>query len=149
MFKEFSCGAIVYKMQNAEPVFLLVNSKRDRLWGFPKGHVEKGETELGTATREIFEETGISRIKFIDGFRQEDVYVINNLLGDLEGCRVKKHSVYFLALALEDALDFDKNEISKFGWFDLKQALDLLYFVNQRKFVNIAYDLIKGGGVDE
>jgi len=142
--KEFSFGAIVYKMLDNDPVFLLVSSKRNQLWGFPKGHAEKDESELETATREIFEETGISKVEFIENFRQEDVYMINDFLSDTKSSRVEKHSVYFLALALDDALNFDKNEISKLGWFDLKQALGLLYFVNQRKFISLAYNLIKG-----
>ena len=147
MFKEFSCGAIVYKMRNCEPVFLLVNSRKNGLWGFPKGHVEKGESELETATREIFEETGINKIKFIENFRQEDIYVIKNPLSSLKISKIEKHSVYFLALALEgDTLNFDRIEILKLGWFDLKQVLSLLYFISQREFISLAYNLIKKRG---
>ncbi|GMO65005.1 MAG: hypothetical protein Nk1A_1970 [Endomicrobiia bacterium] len=149
MFKEFSCGAIVYKMQNGEPVFLLVNSRRNKLWGFPKGHVKEGESELETVTREIFEETGINKVKFVENFRQEDIYMIENPLSNLKSSRVEKHSVYFLTLALEDALSFDKTEILKLGWFSLNQALSLLYFISQREFISLAYSLIKGGGVNE
>jgi 8-oxo-dGTP pyrophosphatase MutT (NUDIX family) len=119
-------------------VFLLVNSKNSGLWGFPKGHVKNGESELDTAKREILEETGISKVKFINDFRLEDVYIIDRFCNIIE-----KHCVYFLAIALNCCcLDFDKDEILKFSWFDLRQTLELLRFESQKKFINLAYNLI-------
>ncbi|MDR0398916.1 MAG: NUDIX domain-containing protein [Endomicrobium sp.] len=146
MLKETSCGAVVYKMtQDGIPIFLLVNSKRSNRWGFPKGHIENGESETETAKREIFEETGIKNVKFVENFRQEDVYLINGVLDETKGRLVEKHSVYFLALALEDALDFDKNEISKLEWADIKKAQEFLSFANQKKIIKLAYDKVIGG----
>lgn len=46
---------------------LLLNAGR---WDFPKGGVEKGESELQTVLREVEEETGLKRIKIIPGFRK-------------------------------------------------------------------------------
>jgi len=151
MLKEISCGAVVYKMaREGAPVFLLVNSKRSGMWGFPKGHVEKGENELETAKREIFEETGIRNIKFVENFRQEDVYAVVGSPSSAGTCSaVEKHSVYFLALALEEALDFDRDEILELRWVDLEEALNLLYFASQKKFIRSAYNLIKEGAANE
>ncbi|MDR3196164.1 MAG: NUDIX domain-containing protein [Endomicrobium sp.] len=145
MLKETSCGAVVYKMQKGAPVFLLVNSKRSAMWGFPKGHVENGESETETATREIFEETGIKKVKFIENFRQEDVYLIADAINKTKRRLVEKRSVYFLATALEDALSFDENEILKLEWADIKKAKELLSFDNQKKIIKLAYDKIIGG----
>jgi 8-oxo-dGTP pyrophosphatase MutT (NUDIX family) len=146
MFKETSCGAVVYKMtQDMVPIFLLVNSKRSDRWGFPKGHIEDGESETETAKREIFEETGIKSVKFIENFRQEDVYLINGTLDETKGHLVEKHSIYFLVLALEDVLDLDKNEISKAEWVNIKKTRELLSFSNQKKIIRLAYDKIIGG----
>ncbi|MDR2676480.1 MAG: NUDIX domain-containing protein [Endomicrobium sp.] len=136
MLKEFSCGAIVYKMINGSPVFLLVMSKVNKIWGFPKGHVEKGENEIETAKREIFEETGIKKLSFFENFRQEDVYIINSK-------KIEKHSIYFLALALEDdTTNFDKNEISEIKWTNIEHTLSLLSFVKQKEIINMAYKLL-------
>jgi 8-oxo-dGTP pyrophosphatase MutT (NUDIX family) len=146
MLKETSCGAVVYKMlQNGNLAFLLVNSKRNNKWGFPKGHVENGESEIETAAREIFEETGIKKLKFVGNFRQEDVYLINSAIGESTGHLVEKHSVYFLALALESTLSFDEEEISRLEWVDIKKAQEILPFDNQKKIIKLAYDkLIRG-----
>jgi 8-oxo-dGTP pyrophosphatase MutT (NUDIX family) len=145
MLKETSCGAVIYKMQKESPLFLLVNSKRDNRWGFPKGHVENGESEIEATKREIFEETGIKKIKFIENFRQEDVYLIDGSIDKTMGNLVEKHSTYFLALALEDALDFDRNEISKLAWADIKKVQELLSFDSQKRIVRLAYYKIIGG----
>ncbi|MDR1087063.1 MAG: NUDIX domain-containing protein [Endomicrobium sp.] len=145
MLKETSCGAVIYKMQEESPLFLLVNSKRNDRWGFPKGHVENGESEIETAKREIFEETGIKKIEFIENFRQEEVYLINGSTNKTKGNLVEKHSIYFLALALEDALSFDENEISKLKWVDIKKAQELLSFDYQKRIIKLAYDKVIGG----
>ena len=52
------CGIIIYNMDTKK--YLLVYGKKSQKWGFPKGHMEKGESEEETARRELFEETGIS-----------------------------------------------------------------------------------------
>jgi 8-oxo-dGTP pyrophosphatase MutT (NUDIX family) len=145
MLKEFSCGAVIYKMKNDNPLFLLVNSKRSGTWGFPKGHIENGESEIETARREILEETGIKNIEFIKVFRQKDVYMIAGAASRTGERQVEKHSIYFLASTTEDALDFDKNEIFKLKWTDINQAQDMLSFANQKKIINSAYNLIIGG----
>ncbi|OEG71870.1 hypothetical protein ATZ36_12190 [Candidatus Endomicrobiellum trichonymphae] len=149
MLKEFSFGAVIYKMKNDNPLFLLVNSKRSGIWGFPKGHIENGESEIETARREIFEETGIKNIEFIKNFRQEDVYIINGAASRTDERQVEKHSIYFLASALEDALDFDKNEILELKWANINQAQDLLSFANQKKIINSSYNLIIGGQYEQ
>jgi 8-oxo-dGTP pyrophosphatase MutT (NUDIX family) len=145
MLREISCGAVVYRMKNNSPVFLLVNSKRNGRWGFPKGHAENKENEIETAKREIFEETGIKNIKFIENFRREDVYLINGATVTAKGHFVEKHSVYFLALALENTSNFDENEISTLEWAGIKKARKLLSFDNQKRIIESAYNKIVGG----
>ena len=72
--REKSCGAVVFCRDEKGISYLLVRGRKG-FWGFPKGHVEAGETEKETALREIREETGLT-VTLIDGFREEDEYPI-------------------------------------------------------------------------
>ena len=69
MKKEKSCGAVVYRMEDGSPEILLIKHRNGGHWAFPKGHVEKNETESETALREIQEETGLA-VDLDTGFRE-------------------------------------------------------------------------------
>jgi 8-oxo-dGTP pyrophosphatase MutT (NUDIX family) len=85
-------GAIVVRLDGPAPLFLLVKARRDpRVWIFPKGHVEDGETAEQTALRETQEEAGVigrilaplGALEFESGGRPLHVeYFLVELLGD-------------------------------------------------------------------
>ncbi|MDR3124453.1 MAG: NUDIX domain-containing protein [Endomicrobium sp.] len=148
MVKETSCGAVIYKIENANPVFLLVKSVKSSNWGLPKGHMEKGETEKETAVREIFEETGIKQLKFDDNFRQENVYIIDNEETTKLGYKIEKCVVYFLALSVgNEILEYDKKEISENRWMNFQKLQELLLLHNSKEILSLAYKkIIEEGG---
>ena len=117
---EKSCGAVVFRRLNGGIVYLIVlNRKGDSIghWGFPKGHIETGETELETAAREILEETGL-RVNFIEGFR----YVVNYS----PRAGVNKDAVYFLAQSKESKVVIQKSEIASYRWLSYNNAIKKL-----------------------
>ena len=59
MKTEKSCGAVVLRKNQGRLQVLLIKHINGGHWAFPKGHVERGETEEQTALREIKEETGL------------------------------------------------------------------------------------------
>lgn len=89
--REKSCGAVVVAETPGGIRYALVHSHKGH-WGFPKGHVEPGESEHETAAREILEETGL-RVRFVNGFRETDTHRLAR-----EGRpNTVKDIVYFLA----------------------------------------------------
>ena len=54
---EKSCGFVVYKKIDNINYYLLIKSLNGDV-GFPKGHMELGETEIQTAIRELKDEMG-------------------------------------------------------------------------------------------
>ena len=62
---ETSAGGIVYRVQNGEPLFLLIRDSYQN-WGFPKGHLETDEPPDAAALREVQEETGLDDVA-LDG----------------------------------------------------------------------------------
>jgi 8-oxo-dGTP diphosphatase len=52
-------GGLVYKLQDGVAHYLVVRSSDQQDWVLPKGHIEKGESHLETALREVSEEAGV------------------------------------------------------------------------------------------
>ncbi len=73
---EKSAGAVVYRLVDGEFRYLLIRSPNGDV-GFPKGHIEFGETEEVAALREIFEETSV-KAELVDGFRETLTYTMPN-----------------------------------------------------------------------
>ena len=46
--------------------FILVVKQRGETWSLPKGHVEKGESLIDAARREIYEESGVSDLIYVE-----------------------------------------------------------------------------------
>jgi len=55
--KEHSAGGVIFE-DGSVLLILAKNLKGDRVWTFPKGHLEAGETPEAAAIREVSEETG-------------------------------------------------------------------------------------------
>src|SRR5687768_2814210 len=87
-----AAGAICFAQEGNKIFFLLLRSSKHGEWGPPKGHAEPGESELETATREFFEETGLRRISFEAGFREVISYPVEK-----KGKKHQKEVVFFLS----------------------------------------------------
>ncbi len=133
MKQEKSCGAVVYIRERGKIRYLLVKNLSG-CYGFPKGHVEAGETEQETACREILEETGLE-VSFAEGFRAVDAY-------DIPWLRVSKQVVYFLAEAKSSDYRFQKSEISGGGLYSFEKATDLLRFAGAKGILREAHTFL-------
>ena len=74
--QERSCGTVLFTVTDGVPLYLLIRA-RDGYCGFPKGHMEQGETEEETAFRETWEETSI-KPRIDTSFRHETQYTLKN-----------------------------------------------------------------------
>ena len=116
MKKEKSCGAIIFQWKKDELQFLVLKMQLGHS-SFPKGHVEKDETEKETALREIKEETNLE--VFIDtNFRKVITY--SPFIGIL------KDVVFFVALYEKGEIIVQKEEVSEAFWLNEKETLNVL-----------------------
>jgi 8-oxo-dGTP pyrophosphatase MutT (NUDIX family) len=60
--KRYTAGAVVVGPKG----LVVVVNQNGVSWSLPKGGIEKGETAQAAATREVMEETGITKLDFVD-----------------------------------------------------------------------------------
>ncbi len=138
MDQEFSAGAVVFRREKEKILFLFIYSGRNKIWGFPKGHIELGESEKEAAIREIKEETGIVDLRFIDGFREEHFYQKVSKRDPHQGCIIEKQSIYFLCETTTKDIIIDNQEIVDYQWQDLERGQHLLVFDTLRSLLTKA-----------
>jgi 8-oxo-dGTP pyrophosphatase MutT (NUDIX family) len=137
--QEFAAGAVIFREENNRIWYLLIYSQRNRIWGFPKGHIEDNENEKTAALREIEEETGLTALHFIDGFREEDIYPATSNRGAAAGQTIEKHSIYYLAKTNAAIITVDNDEISDYRWLPYEKACALLPFEGIRRILQKAH----------
>lgn len=70
---EISCGTILYTRVDGELQYVVLREPVNGYCGFPKGHMEAGESERQTAIRETWEETSVNA-EIVGDFRRETAY---------------------------------------------------------------------------
>ena len=128
---ESSCGAVVFRKENDEKKFLLIRNRRSAHWGFPKGHIEPGETEEETAIREVLEETGIE-IKILPDFVKKSNYTIQG--------KIEKSVSIFLGQTNQTQYNLQIEEIEECGWFSFDEAFKTLNYENDKYILSEVKD---------
>ena len=118
---EKSCGAVVYRVEGRTVRFLVVKNKNGRHWGFPKGHMEYGESERQTALREVLEETGL-KVEILPGFRETCEYCPYG--------SIQKQVVFFAAKSGGEEVVIQRSEIDRFKWARYEDACELFKYDN-------------------
>ena len=126
---ESSCGALVYRDIKGEVRYLMIKNKRSAHWGFPKGHIEPGETKQQTAVREVLEETGI-HVKLINGFESVSKYKIQN--------KIEKVVSIFVGTTNDTSTCIQPEEIEDYIWLTYDRALSILKFENDKAIITEA-----------
>lgn len=135
MKKEKSCGVVAYKTIDNVNYYLLIRAYNGDV-GFPKGHVEAGESEIETAVRELKEETN-AEVEIIPGFRREMEYVIPSKKN------VSKEVVYFLGKCTYDHIIPQRKEISEARFVPYQEATEMITFEDSRRILEDAEDMIR------
>jgi bis(5'-nucleosidyl)-tetraphosphatase len=127
MKEEVSSGIILFNDIKGRK-FLLLNYP-SKHWDFVKGKMEEGETHHETALRETNEETGISDVVFLDGFKEEIEYYFR-----ADNQDIHKKVIFFLGKT--KTLDIIlSHEHLDFVWLDYDSALKKITYKNAKNLL--------------
>ncbi|MBI2522909.1 NUDIX domain-containing protein [Candidatus Woesearchaeota archaeon] len=135
MKREKSAGAIVFRKEK-EIRYLLLHYEAKH-WDFPKGHIEKNETDEQTVKREIQEETGIKDVEIVKDFKEKIHYYYK-----FEGELITKTVMFYLAKTDEDQVKLSFEHIG-YAWLPYEKALGKLTFENAKEILEKANNFLK------
>ena len=136
MIQEKSCGAVIFAEKDGETLYLIEYMQKGHT-SFCKGHVEGNETEHETATREIWEEAGLT-VDFLPGFREETEY------SPYPSCR--KRVVLFLARAHSMEVTAQEAEVRALAWLPFEEALKVQTYEADRQVLRRAEVFLRAKG---
>jgi len=126
--KEISAGAVLYTRKQDGILYLLIKDFHGN-YGFPKGHLEEGETLKEAAQREILEEVGI-KTEADTKFREDLHYIMPN--------GIEKQAVYFVAEFFDQNYQRQEEEVDEIILLPYEKALETISFQNMKEVLTKA-----------
>jgi 8-oxo-dGTP pyrophosphatase MutT (NUDIX family) len=119
-------------------VYLLIRDSYEN-WGFPKGHIERGEPPVAAARREVTEETGLGELVERGAIDVIDWYF------RFGGRTIHKFCHFFLFEAPSgDPVPQREEGITACVWHPIAAALDTISYANARRVLQGADELVRG-----
>ena len=141
---ERSAGVVCFREGAGGPggrAFLVLDhgSHRD----FPKGHLERGESDRDAALRELGEETGIGPgdVELVDGFAREIGYYFR----DHKKRLVKKTVAFFLGRTTATEVRVSDEHVGG-SFLPADEALAAVTHAGPREVLRAAIEFLDGGG---
>ncbi len=123
-----SAGGIVL---NKKGLVLIVNQNGDS-WSLPKGHIDKGESPIQAARREIYEESGISDIKLLKKLGAYKRYKIGKN-GKEDQSELKKIHMFLFTTTEEKLKPIDPLN-PEARWVKRENVIDMLTHKKDKEF---------------
>jgi 8-oxo-dGTP pyrophosphatase MutT (NUDIX family) len=139
--REVSAGGVVYRVAAqadgaAEPLFLLIRDSY-RNWGFPKGHLERGELPDVAAVREVMEETGLDGVALRGAIETIDWYF------RFRGRLIHKICHFYLMETERSETSPQVAEgITACRWAPFEEAVRLVSYANAREVLKRAHVMV-------
>ena len=121
-------GAVMFTEKDGQRKYLLIKNESGHI-GFPKGHIDYGETETDTAKREVYEETGLELVPLGD-FRCEYTYLTRE--------KTVKTGVFFIGHYDYREPEIQEDEILDDWLLTYDEALKKLNFPEDRELLTKA-----------
>lgn len=154
MPREKSAGAIIFRMENDVPYYLLLHypslNKKGGHWEFAKGHIEEGEDYNATVRREVAEETGLKDIKILPDFKEHIKYFFRQYQEKIETKNKKNNKTkwifklvtFFIAETKTKEIKISPEHIG-FVWLPINEAIKKTTYKNSKELLKKANEYIK------
>ena len=134
--RESSAGGVVFRMSRGQPLFLLIQDSYGN-WGFPKGHLERGERADTAALREVMEETGLDSVSVVAAIATIEWFF------RFRGRLIHKNcQFYLMETATTDTRPQQAEGITACRWSTLDEGLKLIGYENARGVLRHASELL-------
>jgi 8-oxo-dGTP pyrophosphatase MutT (NUDIX family) len=138
--RESSAGGVVFRMADGRHLFLLIRDSYGN-WGFPKGHLERGERADTAALREVMEETGLRTVSVIGAIDTIEWYF------RFRGALIHKNCQFFLMEAAAGDTEPQRSEgITACRWTTVDEAQQLIGYENARGVLRRAQEMLTSRG---
>lgn len=139
------CGAVTYCNDGGIIKYILIKNLSGHI-GFPKGHAENHETEFDTATREVFEETGL-KPQIFTNFRHCFSYnAPGSPVSSNRKLMLHKTAIYFVA-KFQDTdipnIKIQEEEVLNWWLVPYDEAIKLLNKHTDKRLLDLAKNYIE------
>jgi bis(5'-nucleosidyl)-tetraphosphatase len=128
---ESSAGIVLFRQMDKHREYLILHYQGGH-FDLPKGHLEEGESPREAAIRELFEETGIKNITWIEGYNEKITYTYMKF-----GKLSTKEVTFFLARTTQKKVTIS-DEHQNHVWLPYEQAVEKMTFENAKNLVRKA-----------
>jgi 8-oxo-dGTP pyrophosphatase MutT (NUDIX family) len=140
--RQYSAGGAVYKKEDERVLWLLVQPRangkhwRRNRWQLPKGLIDRGETGLQAAVREVREEGGV-KAKVVAKVDRINIFFFNE-----KKQQVVKNIVFFLMKYQSGREQDHDQEVKKAVWLPFQKARQRLTFKSEKETLAKARKLL-------
>ena len=129
IISEFSCGGLVGD-KGKVLIIRMKNMRGDKVWTFPKGHLEYPEKPHETAVREVEEETGY-RCRIVKPLLKINYSFMR------KGIKIDKSVQWYLMLSNAKMGTPDTAEIFDVRWVSFAKAKKMLIYDSDKKLLDL------------
>jgi len=137
MEHSFSAGAVVIGPGN----LVVVVNQHGNSWSLPKGHINPGEDTKTAAAREIYEESGISRLEFIEELGTYERHRMAKIPWD-DAAQMKTITIFLCTTEQQELKPKDPDN-PEARWVEPDKVAELLTHHKDKKFFRSVLPKVK------